>query len=1369
MESEKVNTSVEVSQIDLQNNQAWKINRSDPNKCIFEATEVLSLAKNINYTKGIAEAISSIGASHVWLGEYDHAVKNLLEANRIAKQLQFPLLEARIYYHLFCAFYFLSDHEQALRYAYESLEQAKLSGNKSEIANALNGIGTVYYSTQENEKALDALTDALAFAQEGNDKAIETKILDGLGETHLNLHNVDEALHYKKLSLEKAKEIGFDMVIAYALDGIGKVNILKKEFPKALEFYEESLRIRRQINFKAGQCDSFLLLGTLHLLMGKIEAALCYLEEALIIAKEMESATMLFKVHKALADLYERSGDLSLFIEHLKKHYEFKEIFNSKKNNQKQRTLEIQSEVEKIEQEKDLLEKKNRELQAANNDVITLSELGKKITSSLSVEDINNTVYSALQTLMDAPSFGIGVYHEENNTISFPGYLEDGKNLGEIIYDLNDNNRLANLCFNEEKEILISDLENDLPKFVKVKKAPLAGRHVNSVIYLPLKVKGKKVGVITAQSFNKHAYSEYHQNLLRNLAVYAAIAVDNAQLYTRLEEIVEERSVEVIRQKEEIEKSYSNIQLLSEIGQQITASLDFESIFHKLHENVNILVPADCFGIRIYHPDKNEIEYKFEIEKGQRYEESIFVSMDNDDNYSVWCLKNKEVVFLNDNRNEYHKYVKKIVVPSGEMPDSLIFSPIQLGDQVLGVITVQSFRKNAYTAYHVDILKTLGTYTAIALVNADMYEKLELMVKDRTAEVVKQKEEIEKSFENTKLLSEIGNEILSTLSIDKIIDRVYNHINRLMDASAFGIGIYRPAHNDLFHPGVVENGNKLSPFSFDLNEDRLASRCFKKREEYIIYNWEEQYKSYVSEDYKPVQGENPVSLIYLPLISKGAAIGVLSVQSFKKNAYNDYHLAVLRNIAVLMGSALENANLYESLEEKVKERTEEITKAYENTKLLGQIAKDISASLSVETIIQELYSNINTLMDAASFGIGIYNEKTNFLTFPGFMEKGNRLDNLEFSVNDDRLASWCFKNQQEIFTNNFVEDYKKYLSGIQAPVAGKQSTSIIYIPLFIKEKIMGVLTVQSYNENAYSEYHLDILRNLSHSIAIAIDNATLYSSLEDKVKERTAEVVKQKEVIEEKNKHITDSIVYAKRIQQAILPPEDVFKTHLQNSFILYKPKDIVSGDFYWLERKGNKILFAVVDCTGHGVPGAFMSIIGYNGLNQIVNEYNVQQPAEILNNLNKIITTTLKQHAHESKIRDGMDMSVCCIDLDTNKLQFAGANNPIFIVRNNQVVEIKADKQPIGNFIGEEEFRFTNKELDLFPSDRLYLFSDGFADQFGGPRGKKLKYTMFRELLIENHQLPMQEQKELLDRLFENWRGELEQIDDVCVIGVAI
>lgn len=257
----------------------------------------------------------------------------------------------------------------------------------------------------------------------------------------------------------------------------------------------------------------------------------------------------------------------------------------------------------------------------------------------------------------------------------------------------------------------------------------------------------------------------------------------------------------------------------------------------------------------------------------------------------------------------------------------------------------------------------------------------------------------------------------------------------------------------------------------------------------------------------------------------------------------------------------------------------------------------------------------------------------------------------------------------------------------------------------------------------------------------------------------------QKIVIEEKQKEITDSITYAKRIQEAILPPEPIIKKLLPNSFFLYKPKDIVSGDFYWLEQKENKILFAAVDCTGHGVPGAFVSIVGHNGLTRAINEFGLTQPAQILNKLNELVEETLRQKDNE--VRDGMDISLCCIDFSNNQLQYAGANNPLYLVRNNEIIITKADKQPIGG-TGENK-TFTNHSFEISKGDSIYIFSDGFADQFGGPKGKKYGYAQFRNFLLSIQNYSMSEQLNLMNEEFNNWKGELEQLDDVCLIGLKI
>ncbi len=265
-------------------------------------------------------------------------------------------------------------------------------------------------------------------------------------------------------------------------------------------------------------------------------------------------------------------------------------------------------------------------------------------------------------------------------------------------------------------------------------------------------------------------------------------------------------------------------------------------------------------------------------------------------------------------------------------------------------------------------------------------------------------------------------------------------------------------------------------------------------------------------------------------------------------------------------------------------------------------------------------------------------------------------------------------------------------------------------------------------------------------------------------KKRDAEIIRnQKMIVEEKNKEIMDSIGYAKRIQTAILPPNKVVKEYLQNSFILYKPKDIVAGDFYWIEHKDGKILFAAADCTGHGVPGAMVSVVCNNGLNRSVREYGLTDPGKILDKTREIVLQEFEKS--EEEVKDGMDIALC--SLYGNKLQYAGAHNPLWIIRNGEIIEIKANKQPIGKFDNPEPY--TTHKIDLMQGDSIYIFSDGYVDQFGGEKGKKFKAKAFRELLLSIQDKSMEEQKQIIDDAFETWKGPIEQIDDVCVIGVKI
>jgi serine phosphatase RsbU (regulator of sigma subunit) len=264
------------------------------------------------------------------------------------------------------------------------------------------------------------------------------------------------------------------------------------------------------------------------------------------------------------------------------------------------------------------------------------------------------------------------------------------------------------------------------------------------------------------------------------------------------------------------------------------------------------------------------------------------------------------------------------------------------------------------------------------------------------------------------------------------------------------------------------------------------------------------------------------------------------------------------------------------------------------------------------------------------------------------------------------------------------------------------------------------------------------------------------------------EVLKQKDIIEQKNQSITDSIQYASRIQTAVLPPLSFLTDWGIENFILYKPKDIVSGDFYWGVKKTGKIIVAAGDCTGHGVPGAFMSMLGHAFLDEIINTREIENAATVLNILRDDIIDTLKQKGTTGEARDGMDISLIILDPETGKLDYAGANNPLYIIRDGKLLKYQADRMPIGiHFISFTPF--TNRNIEIKKGDYIYLFSDGFADQFGGPKGKKFMYKPFQDLLLRNHSKPMELQKEILVNTFEKWKGDREQVDDVMIIGMHV
>lgn len=1726
-----IETSEAIEEIDISNQRAFEMVRTDPAKTLELALENLKRSEDLSYEKGIAWAKGNMGAAYTWLSDYENAIECNYQAVELLHDCGEFQQEVQIEYYLFIVFYLLNDEEKQLEHVNKSYDRAVDIGDQFGQANALNGIGTVHYTFGRFHEAINALEEGLRVAECVCDDSLFGRLYNGLGNSYSGLNQFDKALDTMHKALEFTKLSGEKQPTSYAYDGCGEILSKMGDFPKALEHFEQSYKIREEMGFRVGMGTVKIHMAETNVLAGdNLSAVQCY-KEALVIGQELDAKELIYKSHLGLSELYEDMGNHALFVKHFKAYHEALNEFKAAKEGKKIKAFELKGRLDQIQKEKEALEKKNKDLQSYFQDVQTLSsigheitstldleaifqiiyerinslmdasgifvgvcnyeknllqvklaidkglrdeyfeyslderkisnytiqtgkavhiseydkeitnylpkgeviqhsspesiivlplevkerilgvlyaqsekvaafskhhfnllksfasyisiaidnatlyeqmdqrvkertrelattyensellnkigqelistlnfedvferlyknvnklmdatvfgvrlydkeqekilypyeyerglrlramesgmenknnysvwcienkkeilindnkkehkkyvdeivvmdgempnsliffpliadqevigvisvqsfefnaynnydltivktlaqytvlalqnarryelmeeqvkertseitktyentkllsEIGKNITAQLSVEAIIKIAYDTINEVMDAEGFGIGVYLEDEKVLDFPGYIESGEQLQGACYEIDDPNRLACICFNGEKEIVINNFQEEHSDWIQNFVAPQKGRPVNSLIYLPLKAKSKKIGVITVQSFNTDSYSDYEVNMLRSIGVYTAIAVDNARLYANMEDIVKERTSEVVEQKEKIEQAYQNIKLISQINKDIARSITISSLIEAVYENVNSLMDAAGFGIGVYNKERNVIIMPGYIEKGERLPDFEYDITDS--RLAPWCFNNEKEIFISDYYKEYKDYVKGIQAPvSGKDSASIIYIPLYSKEKIVGLLTVQSFEVNAYKDYHMDILRGLAATIGSAVENALLYENLEEKVKERTAEVVKQKEQIEKASENTRMLSEIGKEIATELSSEGIISKVYTSINNMMDASVFGIAVYNSTQNALMFSGAMEKGEKLNDFSYKLSEEKIATICFNQTREIVINDWDNEWHKYLKQDYSAEQGDLPESMIYLPLISsKGNNVGVMTVQCFTKNAYDEYHLNILKTLSLYVASALENASLYKDMENRVIERTAEIKKAYEATELLSRISKTIVETLEVDGIIDRVYNNINTLLDATCFGIGIYDEKRGGVDMPGFIENGVQLDQVFIEFDDvKRLAHICIEEKKEILIRDFFEEHDKYLDQFVEPVQGEHSRSIIYLPLYTSDKVIGLITVQSYEPNKYTEYHLNLLRSLATTIATAIDNAKLYENLEEKVKERTYELSQQKEIIEEKNKHITDSIRYAKRIQEATLPSIGLVRSYLNDSFVLFKPKDIVSGDFYWVEQIDEYVLFSVVDCTGHGVPGAFLSLIGHNSLNQIVNELGIYEPADILFELDKIVFRTLQNNLEQTNIKDGMDMAICALNTETNMLHFAGAYNPLYLIRDGEVTEYKGDKLAIGS--GNEDNQYQNVEIQLQKGDRLYISSDGYADQFGGPKGKKFKYSQFKQLLVQIHQKPMEQQHKLLNHYIEAWQGELEQLDDICVIGVAI
>ncbi len=1041
--------------------------------------------------------------------------------------------------------------------------------------------------------------------------------------------------------------------------------------------------------------------------------------------------------------------------------------------------------------------------------------------------------------------------------------------------------------------------------------------------FLPLVKMSKSINKIIKNdfNFNEHFVEVKYQNKVGMLS----------QDIRKMLDKIATKNNELNLQQQKTSEALQNFKLLSDIGKNIITQLDVKNIVKVIYDNINPLIPITTFGIGIYNQSDNILKMWKLDSFSKKIQYNYEKIEDSKDIAVISFLRSKEIL-IKDYLKEYHYYINELG-HSLSMNKSMIFAPLKTTDATIGVIYTKYKNANIYQEFHLDILRNLAIYIAIAIENANAFEMINLHqreILERNEELNQQREEIlninesleiqkqklEEAFTDIKFLSKIGQEITSNLSFESITENIYKNINKFMDVTVFGIGVYNKKLNRIEFAKLIEN-NIYLPFNCDnLSEETLSVYCLKNGKEVIINDIQTEYSKYLT--YKPEHkfGTIPTSIVYLPLSNKGEKLGVITVQSHRKFAYTEQDINIIRTLGGYISIALLNAMAFEEIEVQkntIKESEQKMSdiinfipdplmvidtngklmswnKSMEELtgvkaeKAVGTDSLDYSLYfyeqrrpmlcdliLAPTTEWESKYSNLTRLEDkliGQSFvpklnkylwgaarllynsnkqivgAIQISKDITEHINTLKKIEETNVLLN-EQKLEIENQNSEIMKKSIELHelveelktTSAVVDDYNKQLEKLSI-VASKTENAVMIANFDGKiewvnegfERLYGQTLSSFKNLKGETIYevttHPDLQTIVEESVKTKKSSVYITKNLNamqeemwvqttltpifandvlDKIVTIDTDISKIKlaeKEIENQNKKITYSIQYARRIQSAILTPKRLIDRTLAEYFILYKPRDIVSGDFYWVSRKQTKILIAVADCTGHGVPGAFMSILGISFLNEIVtkivekNAIQEIQASTILNQLKVNVIKSLHQKGKQLETKDGMDIAICIFDIDSRTIQYAGANLPLILIREQieneilevnpnkvtmqsyddkkiNVYEIKPDKYPIGISKGSVD-NFEDKEFKIKNGDTIYMNTDGYIDQFGGEAGRKYLSKNFKILLTNVVHEKMEEQEKILDQTIEQWKAypretgkEWNQIDDILVMGI--
>ncbi len=449
----------------------------------------------------------------------------------------------------------------------------------------------------------------------------------------------------------------------------------------------------------------------------------------------------------------------------------------------------------------------------------------------------------------------------------------------------------------------------------------------------------------------------------------------------------------------------------------------------------------------------------------------------------------------------------------------------------------------------------------------------------------------------------------------------------------------------------------------------------------------------------------------------------------------------------------------------IENKNNKLETEFNTTKYLSEVGKQITSTLDTQSIFSTVYQHLIQMMQVDILKVAMIENDKKRVYF--FDPKTNTLILFQTKneVFEDELEAWCTKHKKPVLLN-FLGSNLEVFQFNQKQIGSSTTKSIIFVPLIKLDNVVGYINIQSNLDDSYTKHHLNMIESIIAYAFIAYANAKSF----EQIQEQKAEIEAQRDLSVKQEKEIPSSINYASRIQHAMLPAETLFEENFDEHFIFFRPRDIVSGDFYWVRKIEDTLIIVAADCTGHGVPGALMSMLGISFLNDILNNSDIEKIEAhiILNELREKIKNSLRQRGKENEAQDGMDMALCVIDVEKYTLEYAGAYNPLYLIRNGDLIHFKPDRMPIGIYSREKE-SFTKYEEKLKSGDALYMFSDGYVDQFDETGENKFMSKPFKRLLLMMQDKSFAEQKLVLEKTLKEWQGNSEQIDDILVMGLKI